>query len=123
MTADTAGDGLAAALIQLSAHAERISGLDNRETGHHQDITAQLGDLTATVASVRTRVDSIGDEVSQQSTATAVLTAWRTRSPRSPGALRASASPTGTAAGVTSRSLRRAGGSSPARTGKPRWTG
>ena len=69
MTADTAGDGLAAALIQLSAHAERISGLDNREAGHHQDITARLGDLTATVASVRTRVDSIGDEVSQQGTA------------------------------------------------------
>jgi hypothetical protein len=69
MTAGTAGDGLAAALIQLSAHAERISGLDNREAGHHQDITARLSDLTAAVASARARVDSIGDEVSQQGTA------------------------------------------------------
>ena len=33
MTADS--DGLAAALVQISAHAERIASLDSREAAHY----------------------------------------------------------------------------------------
>ena len=41
MTApDAMSDGLAAALIQISAHAERISSLDAREAGHFEQIAA-----------------------------------------------------------------------------------
>ena len=47
MTADSAGDGLAAALIQICAHAEQIGGLDARETGHYQQVAAQLRELAA----------------------------------------------------------------------------
>jgi hypothetical protein len=59
MTADSEGDGLAAALIQISGHAERIGGLDARETAHHQETTARLREAAAEAASVRTRIDAI----------------------------------------------------------------
>jgi hypothetical protein len=60
MTADSAGDGLAAALIQICAHAEQIGGLDARETGHYQQVAAQLRELAAEAASASTRIDGIG---------------------------------------------------------------
>ena len=60
MTAGTEGDGLAAALIQISGHAERIGGLDARETAHHQETTARLPEAAAEAASTRTRIDAIG---------------------------------------------------------------
>jgi hypothetical protein len=60
MTAGTEGDGLAAALIQISGHAERIGGLDARETAHHQETTARLREAAAEAASTRTRIDAIG---------------------------------------------------------------
>jgi hypothetical protein len=60
MTAGTDGDGLAAALIQISGHAEQIGGLDARETAHHQETTARLRDAAAEAASVRARMDAIG---------------------------------------------------------------
>ena len=68
MTADPAGEGLAAALIQISAHAERISGLDAREASHHQDIASRLGELTAEVSSVSNRVVGIGATLSRHAT-------------------------------------------------------
>ena len=46
--ADPGGEGLAAALIQLAAHAEQIGGLDAREAEHHQDIAARLTQMTGT---------------------------------------------------------------------------
>lgn len=66
MTADTSGDGLAAALIQISAHAERISGLDTREAGHYQQIAARLRELAAEAASASTRIDGIGGTLARQ---------------------------------------------------------
>src|ERR1022692_1608543 len=66
MTADTPGDGLAAALIQISAHAERISGLDTREAGHYQQIAARLRELAAEAASASTQIDGIGGTLARQ---------------------------------------------------------
>jgi len=66
MTADTTGDGLAAALIQISAHAERISGLDAREAGHYEQIAARLRELAAEAASASTRIDGIGGTLDRQ---------------------------------------------------------
>jgi hypothetical protein len=45
--ADPVGEGLAAALIQLSGHAERIGGLDARESQHHEETATRLQDLAA----------------------------------------------------------------------------
>src|ERR1022692_1134754 len=66
MTAEASGDGLAAALIQISAHAERISGLDTREAGHYQQIAARLRELAAEAASASTRIDGIGGTLARQ---------------------------------------------------------
>jgi hypothetical protein len=66
VTADTVGDGLAAALIQISAHAERIGRLDAREAGHYQDIASRLRDLAADAASISTRIDGIGGTLTRQ---------------------------------------------------------
>lgn len=66
MTADTPGEGLAAALIQISAHAERISSLDTREASHYQDIASRLRDLAAETASASTRLDGIGATLTRQ---------------------------------------------------------
>ena len=65
MTADTGGDALAAALIQISGHAERIGGLDARETAHHQETTARLRETAAEAATVRTRIDAIGATIAR----------------------------------------------------------
>lgn len=65
MTADAGGDALAAALIQISGHAERIGSLDARETAHHQEITARLREGAAEAASVRTRIDAIGATIAR----------------------------------------------------------
>jgi hypothetical protein len=66
MTADITGDGLAAALIQISAHAERISGLDAREASHYQQIAARLRDLAAEATSASTRIDGIDRTLTRQ---------------------------------------------------------
>src|SRR5258708_7011148 len=67
MKADAPDDGLAAALIQISAPAERISGLDAREASHYQDIAARLRELADEAASLSTCVDGIGATLSRQS--------------------------------------------------------
>jgi hypothetical protein len=43
-------DGLAAALIQISAHAERIGSLDAREAAHFEDISSRVRTLASEVA-------------------------------------------------------------------------
>jgi len=45
-------EGLAAALYQLSEHAERIGGLDTREAQHFRDIVGRLADLGTRVQSL-----------------------------------------------------------------------
>lgn len=57
MISDPSGDGLAAALIQISAHAERIGGLDTREANHHADIAAQLADIAEKTTTIASRID------------------------------------------------------------------
>src|ERR1700733_11769860 len=58
-TPDAMSDGLAAALIQISAHAERISSLDAREAGHFEQIAARLRDLASEVTTGQSRQDTI----------------------------------------------------------------
>jgi hypothetical protein len=58
-TGDPAGEGLAAALIQLAEHAERIGGLDARESEHHLKITADVRALAAEVAALTEAVHGI----------------------------------------------------------------
>ena len=52
-------DAIAAALIQIAAHAERISDLDAREASHHREIASQLTALAAQADAIRTRIDAI----------------------------------------------------------------
>jgi len=66
MSADGPGDGLAAALIQISGHAERIAGLDAREAGHYQQIAGRLQELATETASASTRIDGIGGTLTRQ---------------------------------------------------------
>ena len=54
---DDLGEGLAATLIQISAHAERIAGLDAREAAHYGEIVTVLGRLGQQVAAVADRTD------------------------------------------------------------------
>lgn len=51
-TSDVAGDGLAAALIQISAHAESIASLDAREAAHFDDIATRLRFLADEIAAI-----------------------------------------------------------------------
>src|SRR6266568_1498236 len=66
MSADGQGDGLAAALIQISGHAERIASLDAREAGHYQQIAGRLRELATETASASTRIDGIGGTLTRQ---------------------------------------------------------
>lgn len=66
MTGSVQDDGLAAALIQIAAHAEQIGGLDARETSHHQDTTTRLRALTDEASAARARMDAIHDTLSRQ---------------------------------------------------------
>ncbi len=59
MTSGTGDDVLAAALIQLAEHAERLTGLDDREARHHEDTTSQLGRLGERADATSTRIDTI----------------------------------------------------------------
>ncbi len=52
-------DAIAAALIQIAAHAERISDLDTREAGHHREIASQLTGLAAQADTASTRIAAI----------------------------------------------------------------
>jgi hypothetical protein len=67
------GDVLAAALIQIAAHAERIGGLDARETAHHQQITADLQNLTIEMTAVGVRIGEIRTTLGRQSVILASL--------------------------------------------------
>jgi hypothetical protein len=57
--ADPGGEGLAAALIQLSAHSEQIGGLDAREAAHHREIADRLRAFAADVAALTSQAHGI----------------------------------------------------------------
>lgn len=67
LTAEPEGDVLAAALIQISSHTERISALDAREASHYQEIADRLNALATDVKSVTNRIDGLGGTLSRQS--------------------------------------------------------
>jgi hypothetical protein len=66
MTGPAEGDGLAAALIQISAHAERIGGLDAREAAHHSEMESRLRDIATQAASVSARIDGMAGTLARQ---------------------------------------------------------
>ncbi len=57
-TEDPGGEGLAAALIQVSAHAERIGALEARE-GEQREMAARMRALTADVAALTSQANGI----------------------------------------------------------------
>ena len=59
MTAPYPGDGLAAALIQLADHTERITSLDSREDTHYQQVAARLRDLGTETAAATSRLVTV----------------------------------------------------------------
>jgi hypothetical protein len=64
MTGPIGDDGLAAALIQLAGHTERISSLETREDTHHQEVTARIRDLAAETTTTTARTNAINATVS-----------------------------------------------------------
>jgi len=68
VTSDPDSDVLAAALIQISTHAERISSLDTREAHHYQQIADRLRDLATDVGALTIRIDGADGALAQQST-------------------------------------------------------
>ena len=66
MTTTPESDVLAAALIQISGHAERLAVLDERETSHHADITDQLRDLASDVAAASQRIGDISGTLARR---------------------------------------------------------
>jgi hypothetical protein len=63
---DNLGEGFAAALVQISAHAERIAVLDTREADHYREIATRLRTLASEAAAMNTRIDGIGGTVAGQ---------------------------------------------------------
>jgi hypothetical protein len=73
LTADAESDVLGAALIQISSHAERISGLDAREAAHYEEIADRLRALADNVGGLTSRVDGVGSMMSRQAAVLAGL--------------------------------------------------
>jgi ABC-type transporter Mla subunit MlaD len=73
MTTGSDGDGLGAAIIQISAHAEQVGALHARETSHHQHTTAQLQELTASTTAASTRINDIAGALARQAAVTEAL--------------------------------------------------
>jgi hypothetical protein len=59
VTTDGDDDVLAAVLIQIAAHAERIASLDTREHGHHDNLAARLSALAASTAAMADHIGTI----------------------------------------------------------------
>jgi hypothetical protein len=50
-------EGLAAALLQLSAHAEKLSALDHREAGHAAESRNRIAALTTMASAMKGTLD------------------------------------------------------------------
>jgi hypothetical protein len=68
MTTDSGDDVLAATLIQIAAHAERIASLDTREHGHHDHLAAQISELATDNAAMATRIGTIDSTLTRHTT-------------------------------------------------------
>jgi hypothetical protein len=53
------GSAVTAVLLQITAHAERLAALDQREATRYQHITTQLSQLAAQLAQARDRIDTL----------------------------------------------------------------
>jgi hypothetical protein len=67
-------DVLAAAVLQLADHSEQLTGLDQRETAHHQDTASELSQLRRRVDSTSARIDTIAATLSGHAAAVNTLT-------------------------------------------------
>jgi hypothetical protein len=65
---DPGSDGLAAALIQLAAHAEQIGGLDAREAEHHREVADRVRALAADVAAGTSRTNGLAATLAHHTT-------------------------------------------------------
>ena len=54
-----AGDVLTAVLLQITAHAERLAVLDEREATHHQQTTGRLAELARELTSTGDRLGEV----------------------------------------------------------------
>jgi uncharacterized protein involved in exopolysaccharide biosynthesis len=68
MTTDSGDDVLAATLIQIAAHAERIASLDTREHGHHDNLAAQISELATDNAAIAARISTIDSTLTRHTT-------------------------------------------------------
>jgi hypothetical protein len=59
MTVGNDEDAVAALLIQVAGHAERIADLDTRESAHHQASATQVEQLAGRADAASTRIDAI----------------------------------------------------------------
>jgi hypothetical protein len=54
-------DAVSVVLLQLAEHAERLAVLDARETGHHRELAARLGDLATQAGELASAIDGTSD--------------------------------------------------------------
>ena len=60
------GDAIAAALLQITQHAERLALLDDREAQHYQQIAERLREVAAQLSGMSTRVDGVHGTIAGQ---------------------------------------------------------
>jgi hypothetical protein len=58
-------DALAAAMLQLAAHSEQLTGIEQSQTEHHRETTTQLGILNERADATSSRLDDITGVLSQ----------------------------------------------------------
>ena len=66
-------DAIAAALLQITQHAERLALLDDREAKHYQQIAERLREVAAQLSGMSTRVDGVHGTVADQAAILASL--------------------------------------------------
>lgn len=62
------GDAVTAALLQITQHAERLAGLDERQAGHYREIAGRLTELARQAADTSARVEGIHATAARQAT-------------------------------------------------------
>ena len=78
------GDALTAVLLQITAHAERLAVLDEREATHHQQTADRLTELGRQSTSTSDRLGEVLATAAKQAAVLGSLTASTSRSPPSP---------------------------------------
>jgi hypothetical protein len=67
MPADSPGDAVTAALLQITQHAERLAVLDEREAAHYQELTARLTELARLLTETSGHVADVNATTAKQS--------------------------------------------------------